>query len=106
MSNQSRAGDNRLSTLLAGLTHLTHDKLIDPLRRRACSRAGERSLAQLDDRMLRDIGLTRAQAHAAAYGLLKLGRHSPADSTRASPSGGRLRRPPSALPEARRSPAG
>ena len=56
------------------------------MRRRACSHAGERELALLDDRMLHDIGLTRSQAHAAAYGLLKLGR-PPEDASRASASG-------------------
>jgi len=86
MSNQSRAGGNRLSALLAGFVHLVHNRVIDPLRRHTRSRAGKRALARLDDRMLRDIGLTRSQAHAAAYGLLKLGRHAPADSPRASPS--------------------
>jgi hypothetical protein len=30
-------------------------------------------MAQLDDRLLRDIGLTRLQIHGAAFGLLRLG---------------------------------
>jgi uncharacterized protein YjiS (DUF1127 family) len=34
------------------------------------SRAGERALMELDDRALHDIGLTRSNIHAAAYGLL------------------------------------
>ena len=86
MSNQQHARDDLLKPLIARLACLVHDKVIDPVRRHARSRAGERSLAQLDDRMLRDIGLTRSQAHAAAYGLLKLGRPAPADSARASSS--------------------
>jgi len=36
-------------------------------------RAAEWELSELDDRTLRDIGLTRSQVHAAAYGLLRLG---------------------------------
>jgi uncharacterized protein YjiS (DUF1127 family) len=39
------------------------------VRRLRC-RAAERELRQLDDRTLRDIGLTRGEIHAAAYGLL------------------------------------
>jgi uncharacterized protein YjiS (DUF1127 family) len=87
MSNQQGARDDLLKRLIARLACLLHGKVIDPVRRHARSRAGERALAQLDDRVLRDIGLTRSQAHAAAYGLLKLGRPAPADSTRAFPSG-------------------
>jgi uncharacterized protein YjiS (DUF1127 family) len=47
--------------------------LIHPIqwvRRRLRARAGERALMERDDRALRDIGLTRSQIHAAAYGLL------------------------------------
>jgi uncharacterized protein DUF1127 len=36
-------------------------------------RAGEQALMQLDDHLLRDIGLTRSQVHAAAHGVLGLG---------------------------------
>jgi uncharacterized protein YjiS (DUF1127 family) len=86
MSKQQRARDDLLKPLIARLACLVHDRVIDPVWRHARSRAGERSLAQLDDRMLRDIGLTRSQVHAAAYGLLKLGRPAPADSTQASSS--------------------
>jgi uncharacterized protein YjiS (DUF1127 family) len=88
MSNQHCTGGNRpLHALLAGLRHLVHDHVIDPLRRRARSRAGERELARLDDRLLRDIGLTRAQVHAAAYGRVGPGVLSRADTMRAPPSG-------------------
>jgi len=87
MSNQQCAGGkSRLNALLAGLAHLIRDHLIDPLRRLARSRGGERELTRLDDRLLRDIGLTRSQVHAAAYGLLGPGGLSRADSMRAPPS--------------------
>jgi len=86
MSTEECAGGNRpLTALLTGPARLVYEKVIDPMRRRARRRAGERRLARLDDRLLRDIGLTRSQVHAAAYGLLRLGEHSPAGSTRAPP---------------------
>jgi uncharacterized protein YjiS (DUF1127 family) len=88
MGNQERAGGKRpLNVLLAGLAHLVHGKVIAPARRRARSRAGERELARLDDRLLRDIGLTRSQVHAAAYGLVGPGEGTSADVMRASRSG-------------------
>ena len=68
--------DEHLGTFLAGLARVIRSKVIDPVRRGACSRAGKKRLAQLDDRMLRDIGLTRSQVHAAAYGLIRLGEPS------------------------------
>ena len=40
------------------------------IRWRLDCRAGERAMWRLDDRMLRDIGLTRWDIHAAAYGRL------------------------------------
>jgi uncharacterized protein YjiS (DUF1127 family) len=85
---QQRAGGRRpLNALLAGLARLVHDKVIAPARRRARLRAGQRELARLDDRLLRDIGLTRSQVHAAAYGLVRPCGHSSADDMRASRSG-------------------
>jgi hypothetical protein len=50
-------------------------------------RAGARQLAQLDERLLRDIGLTRSQVHAAAYGLLRLREPSPVSHIGAPPTG-------------------
>jgi Domain of unknown function (DUF1127) len=67
MSNQHR-GSRPLSALLAGLAHLAYSTLIGPLRR-----PGEQELARVDDRVLRDIGLTRSQIHGAACGLIRLG---------------------------------
>ncbi|MGH6896208.1 MAG: DUF1127 domain-containing protein [Geminicoccaceae bacterium] len=88
MSTEERAGGNRpLTAVLTGPARLVYDMVIDAMRRRARRRAGARRLAQLDDRLLRDIGLTRSDVHAAAYGLLRLGEHSPAGSMRAPPSG-------------------
>jgi uncharacterized protein YjiS (DUF1127 family) len=88
MGNQQRTGGKRpLNALFAGLAHFIHHKVIDPARRRARSRAGERELARLDDRLLRDIGLTRAQVLAAAYGLVGPGERSSAEALRASRSG-------------------
>jgi uncharacterized protein YjiS (DUF1127 family) len=88
MSDEQRAGDKRLLTaLLGGPVRLIHEKVIDPVRRRARRRAGAWELARLDDRLLRDIGLTRSQVHAAAFGPVGPSGHSPADSPRARPSG-------------------
>jgi uncharacterized protein YjiS (DUF1127 family) len=87
MSMQERAGDNRsLVARLIGSARRICPGLIDALRRRARRRVGARQLAQLDDRLLRDIGLTRAQVHAAAYGLLRLREHSPASRIGAPPT--------------------
>jgi uncharacterized protein YjiS (DUF1127 family) len=77
MSNEHCVGGNRpLYALLAGLADLVHDHMIDPMRRRARARTGEREMARLDDHLLRDIGLTRSEIHAAAYGLLSRDRAS------------------------------
>jgi uncharacterized protein YjiS (DUF1127 family) len=77
MSNQMRAGSRPLlQAVSTGLAHLIHEKMIDVVRRRVRSRAGERAMARLEDHMLRDIGLTRSEIHAAAYGLLSDGRAS------------------------------
>jgi uncharacterized protein YjiS (DUF1127 family) len=88
VSNRHRAGGKwRLNALLGGLARRVHDRLIDPIRRHARRHAGERELARLDDRVLRDIGLTRPQIRAAACGVIALGQHRLAESGRALPSG-------------------
>jgi uncharacterized protein YjiS (DUF1127 family) len=79
-------GKARPNALLASLARLVRDQVVDPLRRRTRSRAGEGELARLDDRLLRDIGLMRSQVHAAAYGRVGPGVLSRADATRAKPS--------------------
>jgi uncharacterized protein YjiS (DUF1127 family) len=74
MGKQQRARRNRpLNAFLAGLVHVVRDHVIGPVRRRAGRRARNEELARLDERTLRDIGLTRAQVRAAAYGLVRLG---------------------------------
>jgi uncharacterized protein YjiS (DUF1127 family) len=87
--------EKHLDTLLTGLARVIRSRVIEPVRRHACSRRGERELARLDDHLLSDIGLTRSQIHAAAYGLFRLGAYSFVHSTRASPAeaaGARLKR--------------
>jgi uncharacterized protein YjiS (DUF1127 family) len=87
MSNRHCMGSkSRLRVLLASLARLVHDHVIDPMRRGARSHAGERELARLDDRLLRDIGLMRSQVHASAYGRVGPGVLSRADAARAKPS--------------------
>jgi Domain of unknown function (DUF1127) len=77
MSTQQHVHDNRpLSALVAGLARLVFDHVIDSVGRRGRWQAGELELAQVDDRTLRDIGLTRAEIHAAAYGPLSSDRAS------------------------------
>jgi uncharacterized protein YjiS (DUF1127 family) len=61
-------------------------KMIGAMRCRARRRLGAQQLAQLDSRLLRDIGLTRAQVHAAAYGLLMLRELSSASRIDAPPT--------------------
>ena len=86
MSTQEPPGGDRpLIAFLTGPARLLSEKVIDPMRRRARRRAGAERLGQLDDRLLRDIGLMRSEVHGAAYGLLLLGKHSPAGSLRAPP---------------------
>jgi uncharacterized protein YjiS (DUF1127 family) len=69
MSTQRHVHDDRpLSALLAGPARLVYEYVIDSVWRQARRRARAQELAQLDDRLLRDIGLTRAEIHAAAYG--------------------------------------
>ena len=78
MSMEKRASDNRpLLALLIGPARRLWGKTSDPMRRRARRRLGAQQLAELDDHLLRDIGLTRLQASAAAYGLLRLREPSP-----------------------------
>jgi uncharacterized protein YjiS (DUF1127 family) len=87
MSDQHRAGGSRPPNVrLAGLARLVYRKVIDSLRPDVRVRAGEEELARLDDRLLRDIGLTGSGIHAAAYGLAEPGEHSLTSSLRASPS--------------------
>jgi uncharacterized protein YjiS (DUF1127 family) len=91
----SAVSEKHLDTLLAGLARVIRSRVIEPVRRHARSRRGEWELARLDDHLLRDIGLTRSQIHAAAYGLLRLGEYSFVHSTRVSPAeaaGTRLKR--------------
>ena len=78
MSMEKRASDNRpLLALLIDPARRLWGKTSDPMRRRARRRLGAQQLAELDDHLLRDIGLTRLQASAAAYGLLRLREPSP-----------------------------
>jgi uncharacterized protein YjiS (DUF1127 family) len=91
----SIVSEKHLDTLLARLALIIRGKVIEPVRCAARLRAGREELARLDDRMLRDIGLTRSQLHATAYGLLRLGQYSIVHSTRVPPAeaaGARLKR--------------
>jgi uncharacterized protein YjiS (DUF1127 family) len=54
-----------------------YQTVIDPVRRRARGRTEAWQLARLDDHLLRDIGLTRAQVLAAAFGPAGPDRHLP-----------------------------
>jgi len=77
MSIQQHLHDNGpLNALLAGLARLVYDHVIDSALRQPCRRPRVQELAQLDDRLLRDIGVTRAEIHAAAYGPLSSDRAS------------------------------
>ncbi len=81
MSTQQQVHDNRpLSALFAGLARLVYDRVIDSVRHQGWRRARTQELAQLDDRLLRDIGLTRPEIHAAVYGPLSSDRASPSAS--------------------------
>jgi uncharacterized protein YjiS (DUF1127 family) len=50
--------------------YLARTGMIDSILRRVRRRVAEQAIMQLDDHLLRDIGLTRAQLHAAARGNL------------------------------------
>jgi uncharacterized protein YjiS (DUF1127 family) len=94
------SGNKTLTARFSGPVRLVYETVIDPVRRYARWRAGARELARLDDRLLRDIGLSRAQVLAAAFGPVGASGHSRADfmQTRSSGSGNvvRLQRPASA----------
>jgi uncharacterized protein YjiS (DUF1127 family) len=55
---------------LADRVRQASQRLLESVRHELRCRAGERALAELDDDRLADLGLTRAEIHAAAYGLL------------------------------------
>jgi uncharacterized protein YjiS (DUF1127 family) len=88
MSMEQRArGKRSLVAQLIGPARRVCGQMIDALRRRARRRTGARQLAQLDDHLLRDIGLTRWQVHAAAHGLLRPSEPSRASHDGAPPTG-------------------
>ena len=70
MSNQERASLKRSlsNAFLHSPVRFIYETVIDPARRRARGRADAWQLARIDDHLLRDIGLTRAQVLAAAFG--------------------------------------
>jgi uncharacterized protein YjiS (DUF1127 family) len=85
MSMAKRTGSHRpLIAILIDPARRLCERMIDR-RQRVRRRIGPQQLAQLDDHLLRDIGLTRSQAHAAAYGLLKLGEPSAPSHMEAPP---------------------
>jgi uncharacterized protein YjiS (DUF1127 family) len=74
MGKQQRARRNRpLNAFLAALVHVVDHHVLGLVRRGPRRRSHNEELARLDERTLRDIGLTRAQVRAAAYGLVSLG---------------------------------
>jgi uncharacterized protein YjiS (DUF1127 family) len=50
--------------------------VLEPVRRKLRCRAGARRMMELDDRLLKDIGIRRSEIQAAAYGLLEVDRLS------------------------------
>lgn len=53
--------------------HAVRIRMVDAIMRRIRSHAGKRAMMELDDHLLRDIGLSRSDLHAAAFGILPLG---------------------------------
>src|SRR3546814_18329841 len=51
-----------------GLVRRIGRAVLGPIRSRLRRRAGERMLMELDDRLLRDVGLKRADLQASVYG--------------------------------------
>jgi uncharacterized protein YjiS (DUF1127 family) len=86
MSNQQGAGLKRplSNAFLHSPVRFIYETVIDPVRRRARGRADAWQLARLDDHLLRDIGLTRAQVLAAAFGPTGPDRHLPLATPQAS----------------------
>ena len=72
--------------LLVGLAHGIHRGVIAPVNRPLQRRAREAAMMQLDEHLLRDIGLSRAQVHAAAFGWLTLPQSTQQDSRSQSPT--------------------
>jgi uncharacterized protein YjiS (DUF1127 family) len=86
MSMAKRTDGNRpLNAILIDPARRLCERMIDLRRRGVRRHSGAQRLAQLDDHLLRDIGLTRSQAHAAAYGLLNLGERSASGQSEESP---------------------
>jgi uncharacterized protein YjiS (DUF1127 family) len=79
MSNQQGASPKRplSDTFLHSPVRFIYETVIEPVRRRARRRADAWQLARLDDHLLRDVGLTRAQVLAAAFGPAGPDRHLP-----------------------------
>ena len=61
-------GNKTVPARFRGPVRLVYETVINLVQRRARRRAGAQELARLDDRLLRDIGLSRAQVLAAAFG--------------------------------------
>jgi uncharacterized protein YjiS (DUF1127 family) len=57
---------------LVGLVRAIGDVVLKPVQRRLRCRAGARRMMELDDHLLKDIGIRRSEIRAAAYGLLKV----------------------------------
>jgi uncharacterized protein YjiS (DUF1127 family) len=57
---------------LVGLVRAIGVAVLKPVQRRLRCRAGARRMMDLDDHLLKDIGIRRGEIRAAAYGLLKV----------------------------------